>query len=274
MRVFKVLFLCLLLVAGTVGSAGAQPDFSCDDFTSQRAAQAVLLPSNEDELDPDGDGVACEELSDDDDRSNDRDNDRDESERDRDSITHQEREYIDAVNKGLLQMGDASTELGELFRDAGEDVLLFRDQDWIVDVATQFVVIQQVGEDAKELDPSARQEHIQDLWLAINELTTTAVDEYTVGIDSLDPESIEQGAERYKYAALLVGDLIEARDAFNEDPTNNPPEPEYTIGPVQECDEFESYAEAQEYYPAHPEEQETIDPDFDGRACEVHFGRE
>ncbi len=132
--------------------------------------------------------------------------------------------------------------------------------------------IQQVAEDARALDPSDRQGHIQELWLAVNDLTETAVDEYIVGIDSLDPESLEMGAARYVYAGLLVGDLIAARDAFNEDP-NDPVEPEHVIGPVEECNEFDDYDVAQDYYAAHPEEQETIDPDFDGLACEVFFER-
>jgi hypothetical protein len=207
---------------------------------------------------------------------NDVDRARDEDDRsseDDDAITAQERRYIDGLNDGMIELGDASTAMGELFTDAGENPTLIRDDEWMVQTAAQFVRIQQVAEDAQALNPSDRQEHIQELWLAINALTTAAVDDYTVGIDSLDPPSLEQGAARYVYAALLVSDLIAARDAFNEDP-NDPIEPEHVIGPVQACDEFDSYADAQEYYPAHPEEQPTIDPDFDGLACEVFFGRE
>ncbi len=48
--------------AATGAGAGAQ-ELACDDFNSQRAAQAVLEadPSLEDSLDADGDGVACNE---------------------------------------------------------------------------------------------------------------------------------------------------------------------------------------------------------------------
>lgn len=281
MRLFRALFL-LVIVFVSVGSVGsAQTSFTCDDFSTQRAAQIVLSPANEDELDPDGDGLACEDLPDtpggsepaQDDENRDRDDDEPARNDDRDDITRQEREYIDDLNDGLIELGEASTEAGEQFTEASENPTLFLDQEWTIQTAAQFVRIQQVAKDARALEPSDRQEHIQELWLAINDLTETAVDEYIVGIDSLDPESLEMGAARYTYAGLLLGDLIAARDAFNEDP-NDSIEPEHVIGPVEECDEFDAYDDAQDYYAAHPEEQGTIDPDFDGLACEVFFDRE
>jgi hypothetical protein len=272
MRCFTAILVCLLFVVGAGASAAAPlSDFTCDDFSTQRAAQAALSPLNEEALDPDGDGIACEDLSDTPGQSSSResqDRDRDEDEDDDGDITRQERQYIDDLNDGLIELGEASTEVGEQFTEASKDPSLFLDEEWTLQTAAQFVRIQQVAEDARALDPSDRQGHIQELWLAVNDLAETAVDEYIVGIDSLAPESLEMGAARYVYAGLLVGDLIAARDAFNEDP-NDPVEPEHVIGPVEECNEFDDYDVAQDYYAAHPEEQETIDPDFDGLACEA-----
>ncbi len=45
-------------------------------------------------------------------------------------------------------------------------------------------------------------------------------------------------------------------------------------GPVADCSPFASYAEAQVYYADHPEAQPIIDPNGDGRACEVYFGED
>ncbi len=64
-----LLFLIGFLSPVALTGAGAQ-DLTCDDFTSERAAQAVLDadPDMEETLDPDGDGVACnheEDASDD-----------------------------------------------------------------------------------------------------------------------------------------------------------------------------------------------------------------
>ncbi len=42
--------------------------------------------------------------------------------------------------------------------------------------------------------------------------------------------------------------------------------------PVADCSPFGTYAEAQAYYAEHPEAQPVIDPNGDGRACEVYFG--
>ncbi len=57
-----LLFTLVMLSPFAATGAGAQ-DLTCDDFNSQRAAQAVLEadPSLEESLDPDGDGIACNE---------------------------------------------------------------------------------------------------------------------------------------------------------------------------------------------------------------------
>ncbi len=57
-----LLFMIGLLSPFAAVGAGAQ-ELTCDDFNSQRAAQAVLEadPSLEESLDPDGDGEACNE---------------------------------------------------------------------------------------------------------------------------------------------------------------------------------------------------------------------
>ncbi len=57
-----LLFMLGILSPVVATNAGAQ-DFTCDDFNSSAAAQAVLDadPTLEDVLDPDGDGIACNE---------------------------------------------------------------------------------------------------------------------------------------------------------------------------------------------------------------------
>ncbi len=45
-------------------------------------------------------------------------------------------------------------------------------------------------------------------------------------------------------------------------------------GPVGDCSPFASYEAAQVYYADHPEAQPIIDPNGDGRACEVYFGKD
>ena len=62
-----LLFMVGLLTPALTTGAAAQ-ELTCDDFNSQRAAQAVMDadPDTEESLDEDGDGVACNELLEDD----------------------------------------------------------------------------------------------------------------------------------------------------------------------------------------------------------------
>ncbi len=60
-----VLFCTMLaLMAPAAGASLAQATVTCDNFTSQAAAQLSLNDDNADALDSDGDGVACESLPD------------------------------------------------------------------------------------------------------------------------------------------------------------------------------------------------------------------
>lgn len=66
-RTATLLCAAAALVLTVAGPALAthSGDLDCDDFSSQADAQAHLdaHPSDPDNLDPDGDGVACEQLS-------------------------------------------------------------------------------------------------------------------------------------------------------------------------------------------------------------------
>ncbi len=279
MRFFSLVSTVVLILVMTVVSSGAaQSSVTCDSFANQSAAQLALNDDTAEALDPDGDGVACESLpassspfdTDDEDEGDEDEGDEDQDTRSAD-ITDQEQEYFDALDEGTREIGDATGEIGSLFQDAADDPTVIFDQDWTVDLATQFFIWQEVGDRAQTLDPSLRQQPIHDLWLEINRLTTLAVDDYIIFIDELDPLAATTGTARVTYASVLTDDLTAAINAFNDDP-NSPVEPEGVIAPVVDCEAFDTFAEAQQYYSANPEEQSTIDPNFDGRACEVFFG--
>ncbi len=264
-----------------MSAATAQATVSCDNYDVQEIAQLILNDSNADALDPDGDGVACEELPssdspfiadspfiDDEDKARNAGQADDSSS---EQLTDEEQEYFDALDEGTQQIGDASGEIGSLFQEAADDPTVIFDEDWMISLATQFFIWQEVGERAQTLDPSPRQQPIHDLWLEINRLTTLAVDDYIIFIDELDSIAAATGSARVNYAAVLTDDLTAAINAFRDDP-NSPVEPDGVIAPVADCEAFDTFADAQQYYGANPEEQSTIDPNFDGRACEVFFG--
>ncbi len=61
LRVGAVLLFLVGFLSPVMSTGAGAQDLTCDDFTSERAAQAVLDadPDMEDSLDPDGDGIAC-----------------------------------------------------------------------------------------------------------------------------------------------------------------------------------------------------------------------
>ncbi len=63
LRLVVLLVFMIGLFSPIVATGAAAQDLTCDQFNSQRAAQAVLDadPELEDSLDPDGDGIACNE---------------------------------------------------------------------------------------------------------------------------------------------------------------------------------------------------------------------
>lgn len=186
-------------------------------------------------------------------------------------LTDQELAYFDALQGDLDQFADITEEIGALFTDAGQTPALMFTQDWQLELAGQLVMWQDIADNAKTLRPSDRQQHIHDIWLDVTELTSLATDNIIAGVDNVDPNAMNQGTSRILYATALINELTPAIEAFAEDP-NAPYRTQYALNPVTDCSAFRDYTMAQDYYAAWPEEQPTIDPDFDGLACEVHFG--
>ena len=306
MKLPTALLLCLLFIVPIVSQGAAQTAVTCDQFTSQAAAQIVLNDQNAPQLDPDGDGTACnarlpivllppETLQGEpgaqaspgpapstpvsisftlltptptgDTEATPA------SSSTGDQLTMQEEQYFAALLQDLIALDDASKQVAELFIDAGQDASLLEDPEWRQRTDEQFDRLARVGVDAESLEPSTRQRAIHDLWLEVNRLVTLAVADFREGLGNRDAARITTGSARYTYSSLLADDLGNAIKAFGEDP-DQPPELDHVVAPVTECDVFSDYDEAQLYYAANPEEQETIDPDFDGLACEVFFEQE
>ena len=192
-----------------------------------------------------------------------------------DAITDDEQRYLDSIARDAEEIGEASLELSELFTDAGADITLLLDLDWNVDVTTQLSVFRDVYARAQMLAPSERQTATQALWLSITSLAAAAADDYQLGINTLDPALLESGGNKQAEATALIDDLLAEVEAFRDDPgsaTDSSSGSGTIIGPVANCFAFATFEAAQAYYAAHPGEQPVIDPDFDGLACEVHFG--
>ena len=306
MKLRGTILLCVLFIAILVNPGAAQSTITCDQFTNQAVAQIVLNDQNAKQLDPDGDGTACNArlpsvllpaaALEDDSRGTSspeaaqgtpvsisftiltptptsETQEKASASGPNDQVTMREERYFSALLQDLITLDDASRKVAELFLDAGQDGSLLQDPEWLRTTEEQFDRLVKVGVAAEVLDPSARQQSIHELWLEVNRLVTLAVTDFRAGIADRDASLITTGSARYTYSSLLADDLGEAIKAFGDDP-GRPIEPVHVVAPVTECDVFSDYDEAQLYYAANPEEQETIDPDFDGLACEVFFERE
>ena len=196
---------------------------------------------------------------------------------DDDEITSAEQDYLDAVNEQQITLYSSVDRAGDLFTDAGNDITLIFDQEWIIDVAVEFVTWQSTYTDAQALDPSTRQQPIQDTWLEITSLISGASEDYTQFIDFQDTTAADAGILKINQATELIPVLQGQIEDFEDDPasfSDTAPTTSTNSGfTVTDCTPFADYDEAQEYYANNPDAQPIIDPDFDGLACEVYFGR-
>lgn len=194
-----------------------------------------------------------------------------------DEITADEQDYLDAIDEQQTTLYTSVDRAGDLFNDASDDLTLIRDQTWIVNVAVEFVTWQTIYTDAQALKPSDRQQPIQDVWLELAGLVSDASHDYTTFIDNVDASAGEAGVAKINQATLLIPVLQGLIKDFEDDPASfTDSVPTTSVGnarSVSDCTPFATYEEAEAYYADHPDAQPIIDPDQDGQACEVYFGR-
>ena len=110
-------------------------------------------------------------------------------------------------------MGEAFTNIGEL---SGRSDLL--SDDWILEMAIQFVVIQLTEEAALAVDPPASLDHIHTEWLSIMDTSVQATELMTEGIDEFDPDKIvaatvliDDTGVQTQEATFLLGEFTASR---------------------------------------------------------------
>ena len=199
---------------------------------------------------------------------------------DPDKITSAEQDYLDAQAREQNMIGLAASSLGDLFGQLDGNSYLLLDSTWNSKVDTQFAIIRRADAEAQALSPSVRQQSIQDQWLQITGLTVQASDEIDTGLTNLDPDSLQAGSNDLTQATALLNPLQSDIQNFKDDPASfgtdtsiNGDGGSTGGGVVSDCSAFASYDSAQTYYANHPEAQPVIDPNDDGRACEVYFGQ-
>lgn len=198
---------------------------------------------------------------------------------DDDEITSDEQDYLDAIAIDSALLGDAGGNLSDLFGRAADNEYLVLDPDWLSDVGDETDIFRGAYTRAQNLEPSDRQAPIQEIWLSLTAYTASAADNYELGLTTLDPSYLTLANTDLENATDLTDDLIAEVEAFTDDPASYGSAGSTTsgngttAGSVTDCTPFADYDEAQEYYANNPDAQPIIDPDFDGLACEVYFGR-
>ena len=95
------------------------------------------------------------------------------------------------------EVGEQATDLGNAFSNIGEIAVRddFLSDEWIFDMALQFVIIQLTQDAALALDPPASLDDIHTKWLSILDTAVQATELMTEGIDELDASKIDAASE-------------------------------------------------------------------------------
>lgn len=236
-----LLFMIGLLSPFAATGVGAQ-DLTCDDFNSQRAAQAVLEadPSLEDALDPDGDGEACNEDEPVDDPADDpteeptddpvddpteepTDDPADEPSGDAEAYLADIQDEVDSV----VESFDRYVEINTTFSDASSA----EQQDLIVELEDLAASWAEYPDVAAEFEAPAGLEDVEDAYLDFADLVGEAGDTWLVwwDIPSDDPEedaALDDFTEAFDVAYAAAGDVTAAiEDAGGStSPTDDPTE--------------------------------------------------
>jgi hypothetical protein len=205
MHVVRVAALVAALATGTgwSGAAAQTSGFTCEDFLTQSAAEHSLenTPSDPYDLDPDGDGLACEEMQtngnaeagsapdanavEERPASN---NDGADADVDVPQVTSQntqaesnaeERGSLDEIKSIMQPVGDGLIQVGERFH-----IPRLVDASLVADVAHQFVFWQSSLDDAVALQPPPAFVDIHSLYAGCLSLIVDASDDIAGGLDT------------------------------------------------------------------------------------------
>ncbi len=280
-RVIVVSVFMFAFVPALVPTASAAPTKTCSDFSTQADATSYLNALRAldtglaDELDPDGDGQACESLPKNSENTPSKQPQRTSTDTPSSStkLTTQEQTFLSDLQTQTTVIGDASDTLQKQFTLVSEDPTVILDQSWIIKTSGALAMMQAVNTDAHAMKPSARQQHLYITWTDATSLISAAADDFARGFDNIDADSIVAGTAKIQQATQLTNGLADDVKAFKDDPNVVSDKAKAVSGPVAECSAFPDYNVAQVYLALNPDEQSTIDPNSDGRACEIFFDR-
>lgn len=229
-----VILLFMLGFLSPVASMGAgAQELTCDDFNSERAAQAVLDadPEMEDALDPDGNGVAC-------------DHEEDASDDDGGSARDDEEDATDAEDDGSSDDGASSGD---------GDAYLADIQDELDTLAEQFDRFLEIDSTIADATDAEAQEMVEE----INDLAAGWVEYPDVAAEFEAPSGYEDVEDAFLDLADTVGEAGEAWETYWAIPAEDDEEEEIAFDAFNEA-----FISAQEQL----DEVQTLVDDFGGSA--------
>jgi hypothetical protein len=126
-------------------------------------------------------------------------------------VTAAECQYLSEVGEQLNDVGNALSTMGELTGRAD----LFSDE-WIVDMALQFVLIRFTREDALALDPPDGLNDVHTIWLSTLDTLVDATDLMGEGIDEFDADKIDASSELILEATAQLVEMTSMIEEFGD----------------------------------------------------------
>ena len=117
-------------------------------------------------------------------------------------ITDEERTYVDEMLPYTVVVGDSLVRIADLTEAAGNDPYLIFDQDWTIDVATEFALWQIAYDEVSAIVPPPA--FANALLVAALDKMVQASHEIAYGVDNLDAAALERGGLLMQEANGLI----------------------------------------------------------------------
>jgi len=189
------------------------------------------------------------------------------------SLSTKEEQFLDDLFAEVETMGELTQDLGQIFDDLSSNPRLAMDATWTRRTFRTLREFHELANNAWDLDPSPRQQHLLVLWVETTMLLSEAAADFEIGIDLIDSASIDRGTSLIAEATDVTDELTEAITEFQDSPDKVARQARRIDGPVEDCSDFRDYNVAQVFFALHPEERRVLDRNRDGRACEREFDR-
>ena len=130
--------------------------------------------------------------------------------------SYAERSYFEDVESGLVSFGTGVGMFGEQLGQAGNNLWLLLDEDWVFARETDIISLDLWADRLIALQPLSSARDIDRQVEEVMHLAKRALQKYLEGIEQVDEEAILAGADLMSSASTQVSRIRPAMDAFCE----------------------------------------------------------